>query len=208
MLFSVQDVAPDSLRRALHDVFARSDYRWVERRPPLAWLTTAWRRLLDWLNGLADQHPAGFQILLGVLIVALLLLVAHIAYVVWRIVRSAPGAGAAAPGGGAPLVLDARAHLARAAELARAGRYAEALGHHFLAVVLELEAAGAARFSLSKTPAEYVGEARLDAAGRAGLAALVERLYRHLFGAVPCDEAEYLEFGREAERVTQHVLPA
>lgn len=203
----MQDVAPDSLRRALHDVFARSDYRWVER-PTLGWLTAAWHRLLDWLDRLADHHPAGFKILLAVLIVALVLLLVHIGYVVWRIVRASPRTGGPAPGGRAPLVLDARAHLARAAELARAGRYAEALGHHFLAVVLELEAAGAARFSLSKTPAEYLGEARLDEAGHAGLAALVGRLYRHLFGAVPCDEAAYLEFERDAQQVTRHVLPA
>lgn len=208
MLLLVQGVAPDSLRRALHDVFARSDYRWVDRRPALLWLLNLWHRLLDWLDRLADNHPTGFTLLLALLIVLLLLLLVHVGYVVWRIVRPAAGAGAGAAAGGAPLVLDAGAHLARAAELARQGRYAEALGHRFLAVVLELEQAGAARFHLSKTPAEYVGEARLDDEGRATFASLVGRLYRHLFGAVPCDEAAYLEFGRAAQQVTRHVLPA
>jgi len=51
---------------------------------------------------------------------------------------------------------------------------------------------------------------RLDDAGRTTFAALVASLYRHLFGAVPIDEAEYLEFGASAQQVTRggHVLPA
>ena len=71
-------------------------------------------------------------------------------------------------------------------ELARAGRYAEALGQRFLALVLELDRRKALRFHASKTPAEYVGEARLTDRGRASLAGLVAQLYRHLFAAVPC----------------------
>jgi hypothetical protein len=180
----------------------------VERRPVLLWLAQRWRALLDWLNGLADVHPAWFTVLLAVLVVVLVLLLVHVGYVVWRIVRPSVRTGEAVSAGGAPLVLDARAHLARAAELARAGRYAEALAHRFVAVVLELEAAGAARFHVSKTPAEYVREARLDDEGRATFAGLVGQLYRHLFGAVPCDEAEYVAFGQAAQQVTRHVLPA
>jgi hypothetical protein len=189
-------------------VFARPDYQWVDRRVPLAWLTGRWRAFLDWLDRLADQHPAGFKILLVGLILVLGVLLVHIGYVLWRIVRPSARTGDAAPAGRAPLVVDARAHLARAAELALAGRYAEALGHRFLAVVLELEEVGAARFHRSKTPAEYVGEARLDPEGRATFAELVGQLYRHLFGAVPCDEAEYVAFGRAAQQVTRHVLSA
>ena len=41
--------------------------------------------------------------------------------------------------GGAGILHDAAHHLARAAELASAGHYVEALGHRFLAVVLELD---------------------------------------------------------------------
>src|SRR6185436_20629555 len=125
----------------------------------------------------------------------------------WRVL--APRAvGSVASTAGAAVVLDARSHRARAEELARAGRYAEALGHRFLAVVLELEQAHAVRFQASKTPAEYVGEVRLDDAGRATFTALVARLYRHLFGALPCDELEYREFGATADQLRRHVLPA
>lgn len=129
-------------------------------------------------------------------------------YVLWRIVQ--PGTGTARSAAGArPPVDDAAAHLARAAELARDGRYAEALGHRFLAVVLELERRDALRFHASKTPAEYVGELRLDESARTTFAGLVGRLYRHLFGAVPCDATEYRAFAAEAESLTGHrVVPA
>src|SRR3989449_4753126 len=91
-------------------------------------------------------------------------------YVVWRITRPTartPAWGEGAGGIGAPELADGRAHRLRAEELARAGRYAEALAHRFVALVLDLERRRALAFHPSKTPAEYVGEAPLDAAGPA-----------------------------------------
>ena len=188
-------------------MFARPEYQWVERRQPLQWLRNLWDRAVDWLNGLSGNHPVAFKLLIGVLLIAVVALLVHVGYVVWRIVRPTAGPAGAVPGA-LPAVRDARSHLARAEALARAGRYAEALGHRFLAVVLQLEQADAVRFQASKTPAEYVGEVRLDDAGRTTFAELVARLYRHLFGAVPCDEAEYRDFGATAQQVTRHVVPA
>jgi len=199
-------VPADSLRRALGEVFARPEYHWVARRQPLLWLRKLWYRAVDWLNGLAGSHPTVFTLLLALLVIVLVALLVHVGYVLWRILQ--PTARAAAAPGAAPVVLDARSHLARAEALARAGRYAEALGHRFLAVVLDLERAHAVRFHVSKTPAEYVGEVRLDDAGRTTFAGLVASLYRHLFAAVPCDEVAYQAFGANAEQVTRHVLPA
>ena len=189
-------------------MFARPDYQWVERRQPLLWLVNLWQSLMAWLDRLADQHPAGFNLLLWILTVLLLALLAHVGWVVWRIVRTSTRGPGAVPSGAGGIVMDARTHRTRADELARAGRYAEALGHRFLAVLLELDQAEALRFHTSKTPAEYVGEVRLDDQGRATFADLVARLYRHLFGAVPCDEAEYRAFGSTAEQLTRHVVPA
>ncbi len=188
-------------------MFARPEYHWVARRHPLLWLSKLWYRAVDWLNGLAGEHPAAYTLLIAALAIVLVALLVHMGYVVWRALQRPTGAAAAASATVA-VVLDARSHLARAEELARAGRYAEALGHRFLAVVLELERAGAVRFQGSKTPAEYVGEVRLDDAGRTTFASLVASLYRHLFGAVPCDELEYQEFGATAQQVTRHVVPA
>jgi hypothetical protein len=164
----------------------------------LNWLRSQWYALLDWLQGLADNHPVGYNLLLWGAVALLLLILAHVGYVVWRILK--PTARTArVPAGGAPVIHDAAGHLARAEALARAGKFAEALGHRFLAVVFQLEQRDVLKFHASKTPAEYLGELRLDESGRSTFASLVARLYRHLFGAVPCDEVEYRAFGDVAE---------
>ncbi len=178
------------------------------RRTLLQWLVDQLLRLFDWLGRLQEGHPAAFQLLLVGLTAALIALLVHMGYVVWRITRPTTRAPEAAGAGAAPRLDDARRHRQRAEQLARAGRYAEALAHRFVAVVLELDRREAVKFHPSKTPAEYVGEARLDASGRASLADLVARLYRHLFGAVPCDEGAYREFAAEADLVFEHVAAA
>jgi len=206
-----QGIPPDSLRAALREVFARPEYRWNERPDPWGWIVAVWDRLLDWLDGLQRGHPTGFKVLLALLTLVLVGLLAHMGYVVWRITRPTartPAWGEGAGGIGAPELADGRAHRLRAEELARAGRYAEALAHRFVALVLDLERRRALAFHPSKTPAEYVGEARLDAAGRASLAELVARLYRHVFGGIPCDEGGYREFGAAADELGSHVAPA
>jgi uncharacterized protein DUF4129 len=191
-------------------VFARPEFQWVEGRRVMSWLARQWHNLGEWLNRLSAQHPIGFDIGLGLVIVALVVLLVHIGYVMWRIVRPAARTGLAKPAAGGAVIADAAAHLAYADELARAGRYAEALGHRFLALVLELDRRKALRFHTSKTPAEYIGEARLTDRGRASLAGLVAQLYRHLFGAVPCDAGEYETFGDAAQELArgQYVVPA
>ncbi len=204
----MQGIPPDSLRRAVVEVFARPEYRWASGRSPLQWLLEQFGRLLDWLGRAEASHPVAFRALLVLLSVTLLVNLVHMGYVVWRITRPTartPGGGAAAPG---LLVEDAGAHRERAEALAHAGRYPEALAHRFAAMLLELERRDALRFHPSKTPAEYVTEARLDQAGRATLSQLVARLYRHVFGAVPCDEETYRAFASDADLLSEHVATA
>ncbi len=198
--------APDSLRRALDEVFARPEYRWDDSRFVASWLFSLWRRFLDWLDALRRAHPTQYTALIVVLTVILIAILVHLAYVTWRITRPTVRAGPASAGPGPPMD-DERTHLRRAAELAAVGRYAEALAHRFVALLLRLEGQQAVQCHPAKTPAEYVLEARLDADGRAGLSALVQRLYHHLFGAAPCDARGYEEFGMLAARVGEHVAP-
>ena len=201
----MQGIPVDSLRRAVAEVFARPTYRWTTGRSPLEWVAEQVGRFLDWLANAEASHPAAFQVLLVVLVAALLGVLAHMGYVVWRITRpTAQTAGRVAGATGFSLE-DARAHRERAERLAREGRYAEALAHRFIAMPLDLDRDEALKFDPSKTPAEYVGEARLDAAGRASLGALVARLYAHLFGAAPCDEQTYREFASQADLLHEHV---
>jgi len=200
--------AADSVRRALEDVFARPEYVWEPRFSLGDWIREQALRLFDWIGRQQTAHPAAFKVVLGILIAVLVGLLLHMGYVVWRITRpTARTPAGPAPVGGLRLE-DARAHRRRADELARAGRYAEALGHRFVALLLELEQQRALTVHPSKTPAEYVGEARLDESGRASLADLVARLYRHVFGAVPCDASTYQAFGAAADAVFSHVAPA
>ncbi len=191
-------------------MFARPEYDWVERQRMVSWVVRQWNNLTTWLDQFANQHPVGYAVGLTLVVLVLVVLLVHITYVVWRIVRPGARTGQAAqalPGG---VIMDAAAHLARAEDFARAGRYAEALAHRFLAVVLELDRRKALRFHVSKTPAEYVGEARLTDTGRASLAWLVAQLYRHLFGAVPCDAGRYETFRAAAQELArgQDVVPA
>src|SRR5207244_6244390 len=91
-----QGVAPDSLRRALGDVFAWPEYRWVQGRTLWQWLLELWYRVLDWLGTVQTAHPGGYRMLMVALMVLLAGLVAHIGWVVWRITgRAARPAGTA-----------------------------------------------------------------------------------------------------------------
>jgi len=204
----VQGIPPDSLRRAVAEVFARPEYRWATGRSPLQWLLEQIGRLLDWLGTLQTAHPGGYRMLMVALMVLLAGLVAHIGWVVWRITRPTARTPEREAATGGVRLEDARAHRERAEALAREGRYAEAIAHRFVALVLALEQRRAVVFHPSKTPAEYVNEARLDPSGSASLAALVGRLYRHVFGAVPCADREYRDFAAAADLVLQHVAPA
>jgi hypothetical protein len=203
---AVQGVPPDSLRDAVAEVFARPEYRWTTGQSVLEWLAQLVGRLLDALTHLQRGHPAAFRLLLVALMAALMGLLAHMAYVVWRITRPTARTPVVAAAAARPPD-QAAAHRARAEQLARGGRYAEALAHRFVAILLDLDQRRALDFRPSKTPAEYVGEARLDASGRASFANLVGQLYRHVFGGLPCDERAYRQFAAQAEFVFEHVAP-
>ena len=200
-----QAIPADSLRRAVAEVFARPTYRWTTGRSPFQWLWEQIGRFLDWLGRAEASHPAAFKVLLVVLIVVLLVVLTHMGYVVWRITRPTTQTAGRVAGATGLRLEDARAHRERSDELARAGRYAEALAHRFIAMLLELDRDEALKFHPSKTPAEYVSEARLDAAGRASLGELVARLYGHLFGGAPCDEQTYRDFATQADLLHEHV---
>lgn len=195
------------MRRAVAEVFARPVYRWTTGRSPLDWLAEQLGRFLDWLGKAEASHPAVFQAVLVLLVAVLLGVLVHMGWVVWRITRPTAQTTAHVPGVTGLRLEDARAHRQRAERLAREGRYAEALAHRFFAMLLDLERDEALKFHPSKTPAEYVGEARLDAAGRDSLGELVARLYGHLFGAAPCDEQAYREFALRADLLHEHVTP-
>jgi hypothetical protein len=202
LLRLVQGIPADSVRHAVREVFARSAYQWAPTHRPLGWF----RDLLAWFNRFGTDYPVGSQVVFWICLVLLIALLVHLGFTIWRIYRvtvrqPAPGIPQALT-----VPLDARAHLDRAAALARAGRFTEALAHRFAALLLELDRADALKFHPSKTPAEYVREARLSTEERSALSVLVARLYQHVFGMAPCDEQCYRDFGMMAGSVARDVV--
>lgn len=204
VLFGPRNIPADSVRRAVATVFARPEYEWAPTTKPLHWLRHLWNGFVDWLGRLDSQHPLLYQVVFWAAVLVLIALLAHLGYTAWRIYRSTvatptgPAQRVRPPAGGADQ------QLARAEALAREGRYTEALAHRFLGLLFQLDRLQALRFHPAKTPAEYMREAKLGAAGRVSFAELVAALYTHVFGAVPCDAQGYREFGAAAGTVVQH----
>jgi len=181
-----------AFRAVLDSVFAAPDYRWAEQSAPRRLLHEWWVRLGDWLGGLRTDNPGVFRILLGALLVVLLLILAHGAWVVWRTLRgaSAPADGRAR--GGPPNDLRDGAWYRREADRAAAqGRVAEALQLAFVGLALDLDAHGLLSYHPSKTPAECAREARLARDDRTRLEALVHLLYGCAFGGAACGVDDY-----------------
>lgn len=201
--------APDSVRVVVRQVLAAREYDWS--RPPRESL---WSKVFDllgivvaWLDRLHAEHPASYYIVIGAMAAMLAAILVHFGFLLWRSFR--PVAGEALGTAPVPVdIRDAEWHLAEAVRLSQSGRYAEALGHRFVALVLGLERRHSVRFNPSKTPAEYAREAQVDPIGRDELMGLVETLYRHLFGGRPCTAEVWEEFDRIARDVGSHVAPA
>ncbi|HEU5048828.1 MAG TPA: DUF4129 domain-containing protein [Gemmatimonadales bacterium] len=192
--------APDSLRAALDSVFRSGVYAWRPRDETGSAIVRWWQRLLAWLAALREDNPLVFRVLVAVLVLVLVAIIAHAAWILVRTVRGAarPVTDEVAPGEGARR--DAAWHLAEADRAAGEGRYREALQLAFLGLALTLDARGALRFHPAKTPAEYAAEARLGDADRARLRDLVRTLYACAFGGAACGRDEYARWRALATR--------
>lgn len=197
MILLPQIPAPDSLRAVLNRVFEAPEYDWETPRHPLDWLTELRDRLQAWLADLQGAHPVAFAIFVIALTVLLILILVHMGYLAWRALHPEPAPSAGAPAA-SPEARDARWHLAQSRGLAEEGRYSEALAHRFVALLLQMDAGSVLTFHPSKTPGEYLREARLAESDRQVFSGLISALYRHLFGGVACDLACLTDFDRDA----------
>jgi len=191
---------PDVLRAALDSVFAAPAYRWEATPAPIRLLRDWWARLGEWLTGLRTDNPAAFRLLAIALLIALALVLAHGAWVVWRTVRGAGGGADQTPRSTAPGTPDAGWYLREADRAASAGRMADALQLAFVGLALTLEAQGLLRYHASKTPAECAREARLAGEDRDRLRALVRALYAHVFGGGPFGADDYRRWRDDVSR--------
>jgi hypothetical protein len=185
------DPTPAALRAVLDSVFAAPVYRWAEEPPLTRLLREWWQRLLDWLDGLRTGNPVAFRLFVFALLIALVLVLAHWIWVVWRTVRSAATQDEGVPTSGEREARDAGWYFRQADRAAGAGRTAEALQLAFVGLALTLEAQGLLRYHASKTPAECAREARLAGEDRERLRDLVRVLYGHAFGGRPLGLDDY-----------------
>lgn len=209
MISLSQAASADSIRTVVRQVFAASEYDWKSGVRTSVWSRVGlwFLRGVAWLERLHDTHPVGYWVLIGLMVAMLVAILVHFGYVLVRVLRPVTTGRTAGPAP-APPPRDARWHLAEARRLAAAGRYADALGHRYLALMLDLDRRGVVRFHPSKTPAEYLGEVAVDSAARSGFADLVWSLYRHLFGGAPCAAEEWAAFDLAAASLSSHVAPA
>jgi hypothetical protein len=132
-----------------------------------------------------------FRLLVFGLLIALALLLAHGAWVVWRTIRNAatPTDDIERPAPAGPR--DAAWYLREADRAAAAGRVGDAMQLAFVGLALTLEAQGLLRYHASKTPAECARDASLARHDRDRLRALVRALYAHVFGGGRMDVEDY-----------------
>ncbi|HET8834769.1 MAG TPA: DUF4129 domain-containing protein [Gemmatimonadales bacterium] len=185
------DSTAAALRAVLDRVFAAPAYRWAEEPPVLRLLREWWHRLTDWLEGLRLGNPFAFRLFVFALLIVLALVLAHGLWTVWRTVRGATSPEQADLGTVVREPRDAAWYYREADRAASQGRRAEALQLAFIGLALTLDGQGLLRYHSSKTPAEYVREARLAGPDRERLRALVGALYVHTFGARPLEADEY-----------------
>jgi hypothetical protein len=176
----------ERLRAALDTVFAGRAYRWAREPAPSRLIREWWDRLSEWLRTLRADNPLVFRLL----ILALMLILAHVAWLVWRTVRGAQAADAAAPSTTTER-RDADWYGRAADRAAAEGRIAEALQLAFVALALGLDRQGLLQYHASKTPAECARDARLVPADRERLRGLVRTLYLHAFGGRPAALDDY-----------------
>lgn len=204
---AVQAPPADSVRAVLQRVYRASEYEWNPPRDLFGFLRRLAFGVLDWFGQLELTHPVAYWALLGVLMTMLVAIVVHFSYLIWRALRPAEVVDSRVRVA-ARHPRDAAWYLREARRLAEEARYSEALAYRFTALVLDLDGRSALKFHPSKTPSEYVAEARLDGAGRSRLAELVASLYRHLFGGEPCTADDVWYFDRRAGELRARIASA
>jgi hypothetical protein len=181
----------ERLRAALDTVFAGRQYRWAREPAPSRLVREWWDRMSEWLRALRADNPLVFRLLVLALLLALVLVLAHAAWLVWRTVRGARSEDAVEAQAVVTELRDAE-WFARAADRAAAeGRFADALRLAFVSLALGLDRQGLLQYHASKTPAECARDARLAPGDRERLRGMVRTLYLHAFGGRPAELDDY-----------------
>jgi hypothetical protein len=191
------------VRAALDEVFSAERYQWNVPPDPWRWLRDLIREVTAWFSRLEVEHPGVYYVLVVALAALFVAILVHMGYLTWVAFRTREDERSAAHES-VREVRDAAWHMRRALELEDAGAFAESLAHRFAALVHLLDRKKVIRAHPSKTPAEYLLEARLDPPGREAFEGVVRWLYDHLFGGRPLDAVHLREFDQRVQEVTAH----
>lgn len=190
----------DSLRATLDSVFAAPKYQWVARPHPWRWLLEQLRRLVAWFLWLQTAAPVVYWTIVVVALVVLVAIFVHGGWLMARTLRHA-----AAPDARAGLTAaerrDGAWYRAQALRLAAAGRFPDAMRAWFEGMILDLAVAGQVQWHPSKTPREYVREAKVGPADRDRLGALVDAVYAASFAGAAIGREEWDAWRRGAGEV-------
>jgi len=180
----------ETILYARDEVFARPEFRQrTSGGEPV--VMTILRAVAEYVAGFREEHPVAFLVVMGMLLLTLVILIAHI---VWTIVIARRARYLPEPD--LP-VLDVRrtppeAFRDRAVRLAREGRYEDAVRDLYTALVLTLDRRGDIRYARHKALLDYRLEARADDA-RDALVAFAGGYHPTSFGRRPLPEERFAE---------------
>lgn len=199
---------PAEVEAALTSIYARPEL--ADRQLPflLRWLRDLYRAVQEALAGLFQElltleaaHPVLFWILTVWLVLTLVAILVHLATSAWYALRGKerrPRREGRARGPTAATV--DWAALARGA--ADGGRFREASLALYQDILAFLRDRGTVRIRDSKTPHEYLGEARRGDPGRAGAFARFLRLFEPMaFGRTAPDHRAFVRLEAAAREV-------
>ena len=193
----------DSVRAVLDEVFRGEQYQWDVRPSLWTWIIDVWRDVMAWFTRLETTHPGVYYALVAGLVVLLVAILTHLVYLTVLAFRRRDEDGQE-PAARARRVRDAAWYLREAKRLEEAGLYSDSLACRFAALVCSLDRKKVIRAHPSKTPAEYVNEARLGPGGKEVFVRTVRWLYDHLFGGRRLDPRALAEFDRRTREVMAH----
>ncbi len=196
---------PESVLAELRDIFAGPEYNWVDVRDPWAWARQVFDTIVQWFGDLYQHHPLIYIVLVASLVVVLVTVFVHFAFLIVQALKPRTG-GARGGATGHVLIKDAGWYRREAVRSERDGNFVQALVMRFFALVLEMDRRELVVFNPSKTPIEYVHEARLPPDHRGQFQTLVDRLYAHVYGGEAVTPDALQDFERQASVLAgQHV---
>ena len=196
-------------RQTLAKVLSAEEYR-VQINDSDNWWERAIIRFVQWLDDTLSRLMSTataakianvvFYIMLGLLLLPLILLVAHL---VWKQFRSREAALPVATARSLAALEKADVHLARAREFFQHGDFVESLKQYHLAVLAHLEQCGIVAHDRARTNWEYLAQVQRKTDSAASLA-----LLRHLnlvydktvFGMQPCNAVLVEEFSQAVDK--------